>query len=103
MHAIPVDLLQEQADSIGIPLYPVYLPPGGGYLEYEEAMQKAMDHIKKRNITHSIFGDIFLEDIRNYRIRQLTPYGIEVVEPLWNKTTEEIMDEFLSRVLKQLL
>ena len=76
------------------------MTPQGGMEDYSSAMENAVRHFKEEEVTHFIFGDIFLQDVRGYRERQLTPYGIEVVEPLWGKTSKEIMDDFLSSGLK---
>lgn len=103
MHGIPVKLLQSQADSIGIPLYILELDPEGEMKGYETAMLRAIEHFKSQDVAHFIFGDIFLHDVRSYRENQLKPYGIEVVEPLWNKTSEEVMDEFLQSGLKTII
>lgn len=100
MHALPVSLLHAQADSIGIPLYLIEYNPKEEIRGYEECMLQAVNHFKKQGVNKFIFGDIFLHDVRSYREKQLTPYGIEVVEPLWDKTTAEIMDEFLQSGLK---
>ena len=75
MHGIPTALLQMQAESIGVPLYIVDLTPKGNMEDY--------------------FGDIFLHDVRKYREQQLSPHGIEIVEPLWGKSSEEVMNDFL--------
>lgn len=95
MHGIPISLLERQAESIGIPLYIVDLTPKGDMADYESAMAEAVNHFKRDGVYHFVFGDIFLHDVRSYRERQLAPYGIEVVEPLWDKTSEQIMEEFL--------
>ena len=100
MHALPISLLHAQADSIGIPLYLIEFDPEEETRGYEECMLQAVNHFKKQGVNKFIFGDIFLHDVRSYREKQLTPYGIEVVEPLWDKTTAEIMDEFLQSGLK---
>ncbi len=100
MHALPVSLLHAQADSIGIPIYLIEFDPEEEIRGYEECMLQAVNHFKKQGVNKFIFGDIFLHDVRSYREKQLTPYGIEVVEPLWDKTTAEIMDEFLQSGLK---
>ncbi|MEJ8763422.1 ATP-binding protein [Phocaeicola sp. HCN-40430] len=100
MHGIPLSLLEKQAESIGFPLYIVDLTPQGGMEDYSSAMENVVKHFKKEGVTHFIFGDIFLRDVRVYREQQLSPYGIEVVEPLWGKTSKEIMDDFLSSGLK---
>lgn len=100
MHGIPLSLLEKQAESIGFPLYIVDLTPQGGMEDYSSAMENVVKHFKKEGVTHFIFGDMFLRDVRVYREQQLSPYGIEVVEPLWGKTSKEIMDDFLSSGLK---
>lgn len=95
MHAIPLSLLQKQADSIGIPLYVADLCSGGEMQGYEDTMRQAVEHFRERGVTHFIFGDIFLSDVKAYREQQLQPYGISVVEPLWGSTSSGVMDEFL--------
>ncbi|MDU1889476.1 MAG: diphthine--ammonia ligase [Dysgonomonas sp.] len=95
MHLIPTGLLEQQAAKIDIPLYKVMLPSSG--LEgYENQMKKAIQHFKEIGVTHAIFGDIFLSDVKSYRENQLRPYGIEVVEPLWNKSSDEVIEDFLA-------
>lgn len=100
MHGIPMELLQQQAQSIGIPLHVVELAPKGGMIDYNEAMTKAVEHFKSMDVTHFIFGDIFLHDVKAYREKQLEPLGITVVEPLWGKSSPEIMEEYLQSGLK---
>ena len=98
MHAIPYSLLLKQAESIGIPLYPVFLPK---HLQiYEQRMKDAANHFKAQGIEHFIFGDIYLTDVRKYREDRLYPLGIEVVEPLWNPNSNEVMQDFLASGIK---
>lgn len=103
MHDIPIEILQQQADSIGIPLYVVDLTPKGNMEDYNQAMSHAVCYFKKLKVTHFIFGDIFLHDVKSYREQQLLPWDIQVVEPLWNKTSNEIMDEFLRSGLQTVI
>ena len=103
MHAIPVSILQAQADSIGIPLYIAELSPDGEMQGYNQAMITAVDHFKAIGVDHFIFGDIFLHDVRSYREKQLNPYKIEVVEPLWDRSSEEVMEMFLESGLKTIV
>lgn len=98
IHAIPLSILQQQADSIGIPLYTVSMSKN--LKGYADKMLEAIIHFKKSSVTHFIFGDLFLEDIKSCRERNLHPHGIEIVEPLWDKTSEEVMDEFLASGIK---
>ena len=103
MHGIPTELLQRQADSIGIPLYVVDLTPKGNMEDYETAMRGAVEHFKAIGAGRFIFGDIFLHDVRTYREKQLAPYGIEVIEPLWGRTSGQIMEEFLASGLETVI
>lgn len=98
IHAIPLAILLKQAQSIGIPLYTVSLLKNDK--AYEEGMREAVAHFKKQGVAHFIFGDIFLADVKAYRESKLNPIGIEVVEPLWNKTASEIMNSFLESGIK---
>lgn len=94
IHSIPLEILEAQSDSIGIPLYIVRLP-SKDLTGYDQAMEEAVNHFKTQGVSHFIFGDIFLDDLRAYREAKLSPYGIEVVEPLWDKTSKDIIEEFL--------
>ncbi|ENW03057.1 hypothetical protein F934_02797 [Acinetobacter beijerinckii ANC 3835] len=98
MHAIPFSLLMKQAESIGIPLYPVFLPKN--LPAYEQRMLDAAHHFKAQGIEHFIFGDIYLSDVRKYREDRLYPLGIEVVEPIWNLNSNEVMQNFLDSEIK---
>lgn len=103
MHGIPLTLLEAQAASIGIPLYIVDLTPKGNMEDYSSAMSQAVQHFKHLGVTHFIFGDIFLHDVRQYREQQLAPCDIKVVEPLWGKSSEKVMEDFLSSGLKTII
>lgn len=98
IHSIPLEIISRQAKSIGIPLYTVSL--SRNLDGYDESMADAILHFKDLGVTHFIFGDIFLSDIKLYRENKLHPYGIAVVEPLWNKTSKEVMEEFLQSGIK---
>lgn len=93
MHSIPLEILERQAESIGIPLYAVL--SSTSLKNYDEKMTVAVQHFKEQGVAHFIFGDIFLSDVKNYRESKLHPLGIEVVEPLWDKTSAEVINEFL--------
>lgn len=94
LHGIPVHILQAQADSLGIPLYIVKL--NSKLQDDEGEMLQAVKHFKTMEVSHFVFGDIFLDYVKTYREEKLHPYGIEVVMPLWGKTSEEVMTEFLA-------
>ena len=103
MHGIPTALLQAQADSIGIPLHIVDLTPKGNMEDYGAAMSRAVEYFKAQGVTCFIFGDIFLHDVRKYRERQLAPHGIGVAEPLWGKSSGDVMHDFLASGLRTVI
>lgn len=100
MHGIPLPLLRAQAERIGIPLEAVTLAPAGDMADYGEAMRRTAERFTAAGVTHFIFGDIFLEQVRRYREQQLAPLGIEVVEPLWGRPSAAVMDDFLASGLQ---
>jgi len=98
IHSIPLEILSGQAGSIGIPLYTVLFAKD--LTNYDDKMRETVDHFKKQGVTHFIFGDIFLADVKTYRESKLNPLKIEIVEPLWNKPSAEIIDDFLKSGIK---
>ncbi len=96
MHGVRTELLVKQAESIGIPLYQVRLPEMPGMAEYDTVMRKTLKHFKAEGITHAIFGDIFLEDLKNYRDARLAEVGLSGIYPLWKRNTGDLITEFLA-------
>ncbi|MDN5288914.1 MAG: ATP-binding region [Mucilaginibacter sp.] len=96
MHGVRTELLIKQAESIGIPLYQIRLPEMPGMSEYDDTMRLHLTHFKNEGITHSIFGDIFLEDLKAYRDARLSEMGLEGIYPLWKRNTRELINEFLT-------
>lgn len=95
MHGVRVELLIKQAESIGIPLYQVRLPEMPNMKEYDETMRLHLQKFKNEGITHSIFGDIFLEDLKKYRDERLAEIGMTGIYPLWKRDSHELINEFL--------
>jgi uncharacterized protein (TIGR00290 family) len=83
MHAVRRALVEAQARAAALPLWPVLLPWPCSNSEYERRMAAAIGRAREAGVTHLAFGDLFLEDIRAYRIRQLAGTGIEPLFPLW--------------------
>ena len=96
MHGVRTNLLIKQAESIGIPLYQIRLPEMPGMTGYNEVMHHHLNGLAKEGITHSTFGDIFLEDLRNYRDERLAEVDMKGIYPLWKRNTCELIDEFLA-------
>lgn len=103
MHGVHVSLLEKQAESLGFPLIKMELSKEPSMEEYRAIMDKTMSHVKSMGVTASIFGDIFLEDLRQYREDQLNTIGMEAVFPLWKQNTAELIHEFLSLGFKTIV
>ncbi len=97
IHGVRRELLREQAEALGIPLYEVVIPPSCTNAEYERRMGEALRELAERDPDRTvIFGDIFLEDVRRYREERLMRGGWRGIFPLWGRDTEELAREFLS-------
>lgn len=103
MHGVHVHLLEQQASLLGIPLTKMELPKEPSMEEYQEIMNTTMTEIQAQGITHSIFGDIFLEDLRQYREKQLNSIGMNAVFPLWKQNTSDLIQEFLALGFKTIV
>jgi len=103
MHGVREELLEQQAEAIGIPLQKIILPEQPSMQEYEEMMKQNLHQLKKQNFTEAIFGDIFLEDLKKYREEQLASIGICAAFPLWKRDTKELLQEFIDLGFKTIL
>jgi uncharacterized protein (TIGR00290 family) len=103
MHAVRESLLRAQAESTGVPLVTVPIPYPCPNEAYEAAMAAAISRALGEGITHMIFGDLFLEDIRRYREEKLHGTGIEPVFPLWGLDTRRLAGEMVGAGLQALL
>ncbi|MXW17218.1 MAG: adenine nucleotide alpha hydrolase [Gemmatimonadetes bacterium] len=95
MHGVRRSLLREQAASLGIELAEVVVPPQSSNEVYERAMGREFDRQHAAGIRRVAFGDIFLEDLREYRERQLAERGLECVFPIWGLPTDRLARSFI--------
>ncbi|OBQ51921.1 diphthine--ammonia ligase [Tamlana sp. s12] len=98
VHSIPLEILSRQAKSIGIPLHTVSF--ARNLNNYSEKMTETAQHFKTLGVTHFIFGDLEISDAKNIREQLFNPLGIEIVEPLWHKTSTEVISEYLQSGIK---
>lgn len=103
MHGVRRELLSAQAQSIGIPFTTIELPEEPAMHEYENVMERKLYELKRQQFTHSVFGDIFLEDLKQYREEKLNAVGMQAVFPLWKEDTKQLMKEFLSLGFKTII
>ena len=85
-----------QAEAARLPLHRVLIPAQCSNGDYDRAMAEALRAARKEGVTRMIFGDLFVEDIRAYRERQLAGTGIVPVFPLWNRPTRELAHEMIA-------
>ena len=83
MHAVRRSLVEAQAAAAGLPLWQVPLPFPCSNADYESRMGAAISRARQEGVTHVAFGDLFLQDVRDYRVRMLSDTGIEPLFPLW--------------------
>jgi uncharacterized protein (TIGR00290 family) len=96
MHAVRRALVEAQAERTGLPLWAVGLPWPCSNLEYEDRMRQLCQRAIGEGITAVAFGDLFLQDIRDYRVRQLQGTGLEPLFPVWQIPTEQLSREMIA-------
>jgi len=94
MHAISSQLVQRQAAAIGIPLIEVHVENNENGT-YENAMRETLLSLKEEGIEEVAFGDIYLENLKEYRTKRLKEVGMTAIFPLWNKKPEDLIQLFL--------
>jgi uncharacterized protein (TIGR00290 family) len=95
IHGVREELLLAQLKAAALPATVVRIPYPCANEVYEERMAEAMRVAIASGVTHVIFGDLFLQDIRDYRETKLAPIGITPVFPLWNKPTEALAQQMI--------
>ena len=103
MHGVRAELLEAQARSLGFNLKIIKLPKDVGNDEYAAIMKKEMLSLKSMSTNEVVFGDIFLEDVREYRESNLSKIGMTAIFPLWGKNTREIAKEFIKFGFKAII
>ncbi|MFD2571415.1 diphthine--ammonia ligase [Spirosoma soli] len=95
MHGVRTELLAAQANRLRLPLQELKLPGDVSMEVYNARMQEAYAVLRKQGVTQAIFGDIFLEDLRAYRVRELEQVGLSGVFPIWQRNSTELIHEFV--------
>jgi uncharacterized protein (TIGR00290 family) len=103
MHGVRVSLLEQQANSLNLPLVKVFIPAECSNEEYEIRMTDILMKCKGMGIGTFAFGDIFLQDIRKYRETQLARLNLNAIFPLWNRTSIDVANEFVQLGFKAVI
>jgi uncharacterized protein (TIGR00290 family) len=100
MHAVRRKLVEAQAECTGLPLWPIDLPWPCSNAEYDQRMSAVVTWAVSEGIQAIAFGDLFLEDIRAYREKQLQGTGLEPLFPVWGLPTGELATEMIASGVK---
>jgi len=103
MHGIRIALLENQVAALGMPLWQIKLPEQPSMDDYNKIMTEATTKLKKDGYSYAAFGDILLEDLKQYREDQLGSQGMKTVFPLWQRNTKQLMQEFLDLGFKAVI
>src|ERR1700716_1827483 len=103
MHGVREELLDAQATSLGLPCQKIYIPSPCPHLVYERELARVLTGMKCEGVTHVLFGDLFLQDIRSYREKQLADLGLQGVFPLWMRDTARLAREMLDAGIEAFL
>jgi uncharacterized protein (TIGR00290 family) len=96
MHGVRELLLDRQAAELGLPCRKLHIPSPCSNEAYEAIMGRAVEAAKAEGITHFVFGDLFLADIRAYREEKLAAAGVHAVFPLWGRDTHALARDMVA-------
>ena len=96
MHGVRDSVLERQIASLGLPALKVMLPQPCSNEVYEQRMAAACERLEAQGVRHIVFGDLFLEDIRAYREKQLAAAGMAGIFPLWQRNTARLAREMIA-------
>ena len=103
MHGVRRELLEQQAEYLGIPLRIMMIPKDCTNEIYEARMRETLGHFKAQGITKMAFGDLFLQDVKQYRDEHLAHAGMTGLYPLWMRDTDELVRTFIGLGFKAIL
>ncbi len=103
MHGLRIQLLERQAKLAGIPLHQIPLPADVDMATYNQIMAKHMTQLKKQGFDTVIFGDIFLEDLKAYRIQQMQKIKMTAQFPIFGQNTKELAQKIIATGIKAIV
>lgn len=103
MHGVRRNLLSLQAEALGYPLDEVVIPQNCTNEIYEQRMNEAVRKYKDAGVETAAFGDIFLQDVREYREERMNRAGMSCIFPLWGRSTKELSALFCDQGFKAIV
>lgn len=96
MHGVRLELLERQAESIGLPLEKIFVSRRSSNEEYQQKMSACLAAHQERGVAGCAFGDIFLEDLKRWREENLARIGMRGVFPIWKEDSRKLIREFFA-------
>ena len=103
MHGVRRELLEQQAESLEIPLHKILIPMDCPNEIYEARMCEALRHFQAKGIAKIAFGDLFLQEVKQYRDDRLAKVGMTGLYPIWMRDTDELVRTFIGLGFKAIL
>lgn len=97
MHGVRKELVKTQASKIGLPLHEVLIPKQATNCIYESEFGRALSNLARDEISTVLYGDFFLQDIRDYREKLGNKFGVASDFPIWGKNTSELAEQFVNQ------
>jgi len=102
MHGVRCNLIEQQANSAGLPLVKVYIPSNCTNEIYSSIMEDEMKKLKLSGVNTVAFGDIYLRDVRDYRVKNLSRVDMECLFPLWEMDPLVVIRDFIDTGFKSI-
>ena len=96
MHGVPRILIEQQAQSLGLPIQQVFISKACSNEEYESKMREILIKFQQNGVSSVVFGDVFLEEVRKYREDNLSKLGMTGLFPIWGRDTTELTKSFIA-------
>jgi len=103
IHDVRTVLLEKQAEALDLPLEKMMLPKGAADKDYEKELLTTLRSHRNRGVLSVIFGDIFLQDVKQYREQLLSKIGMHGIYPLWGRDTTELAARFIDLGFKAII
>jgi uncharacterized protein (TIGR00290 family) len=100
MHGVRTSLLQQQASRLGIPLYVIELDETINMQDYTNITHKHFLKLANQSFDTVYFGDIFLEDLKQFRIKEMNKIGMKACFPIWGKDTKQLAFDIIDSGIK---
>jgi len=103
MHGLRIELLQKQAASLGLALHEIPLAKDVDMETYNQTMYRHLTELKKQGFNQVLFGDIFLADLKEYRIKQMQKVNMQTGFPLWGENTQKLAYKIIDTGIKAIV